>query len=124
MGVDRDPEAKGVDAPGLVTEAGELDRLLEERRAMIPELWRLTLGEPVPPVRLGIETEPTRSQGVADRAPRLKGRSREAGCRFVRLGKGVWHSPNPGRWFAVDGEIRSRHTANGVFEQAGPPKAF
>jgi hypothetical protein len=49
------------------------------------------------------------------------------GCHFERHGKGdheVWFSPLTGRRFVVDGEIRSRHTANGVLKQAGIPKQF
>jgi predicted RNA binding protein YcfA (HicA-like mRNA interferase family) len=52
---------------------------------------------------------------------------REAGCTFVRPGKGsheIWHSPITGRRFPVPVGIVSRHTANGVLRQAGLPKAF
>ena len=52
---------------------------------------------------------------------------REAGCTFVRAGKGsheIWHSPITGRRFPVPVGIVSRHTANGVLQQAGLPKAF
>lgn len=51
----------------------------------------------------------------------------EAGCRFVRHGKGshdIWHSPITNRHFPVQHRIKSRHTANGVLEQAGLPKQF
>ena len=47
---------------------------------------------------------------------------REAGCYFVRRGKGdhdIWHSPITNRNFPVDGEIRIRHVANGIMKQAG-----
>jgi predicted RNA binding protein YcfA (HicA-like mRNA interferase family) len=50
-----------------------------------------------------------------------------AGCTFVRAGKGsheIWRSPITGRRFPVPVGIVSRHTANGVLEQAGLPKAF
>ncbi len=49
------------------------------------------------------------------------------GCTFVRFGKGdheIWSSPITGRTFTVDGDIRSRHTANGTLKDAGLPKAF
>lgn len=52
---------------------------------------------------------------------------REAGCYFVRAGRGdhaVWFSPRSGKPFTVDGKIVSRHTANGVLKQAGLPKNF
>lgn len=64
---------------------------------------------------------------MADYSRRLKAILKEAGCRFVRQGKGdheIWYSPITGRYFVVDGKIRSRHTANGVLKQAGLPKAF
>jgi HicA toxin of bacterial toxin-antitoxin, len=51
----------------------------------------------------------------------------EQGCSFERQGKGdheIWFSPISGRRFVVDGEIRSRHTANAVLKQAGLPKRF
>jgi predicted RNA binding protein YcfA (HicA-like mRNA interferase family) len=50
-----------------------------------------------------------------------------AGCTFVRAGKGshqIWDSPITKRRFPVPVGIVSRHTANGVLEQAGLPKAF
>lgn len=52
---------------------------------------------------------------------------RDAGCTFVRAGKGsheIWHSPITSRRFPVPVGIVSRHTANGVLQQAGLPKAF
>jgi hypothetical protein len=36
----------------------------------------------------------------------------------------VWWSPVTQRTFTVDGEIASRHSANGTLSQAGQPKAF
>jgi hypothetical protein len=50
-----------------------------------------------------------------------------AGCTLVRSGKGshqIWHSPITMRRFPVPIGIVSRHTANGVLQQAGLPKAF
>lgn len=64
---------------------------------------------------------------MADFAPELKKKLAEAGCEFVRHGRGdhdIWCSPINGRCFTVDGTIKSRHTANGVLKQAGLPKAF
>jgi hypothetical protein len=59
--------------------------------------------------------------------PDLKRLLREAGCRFVRQGRGdheIWHSPITGAHFVVDGRIRSRRTANAMLRQAGLPKHF
>ena len=47
---------------------------------------------------------------------------RDYGCSFVRHGKGdhdIWHSPINGHNIAVDGKIKSRHTANAVLKEAG-----
>ena len=44
------------------------------------------------------------------------------GCTFVRRGKGdhdIWYSPINGRYFTVDGKIKSRHTANAIMKQSG-----
>lgn len=52
---------------------------------------------------------------------------REAGCTFVRHGKGdhdIWYSPKSGVHFPVDQKIKSRFTANAVLKQAGLPKHF
>jgi len=60
--------------------------------------------------------------GKAVREARL-----EAGCRFVRQGKGdheIWFSPFARRPLTVDRKIKSRHTANGVMKQAGLPRRF
>jgi predicted RNA binding protein YcfA (HicA-like mRNA interferase family) len=51
----------------------------------------------------------------------------ENGCRFERHGKGdhdIWWSPITSRHITVDGEIKSRHTANEVLKQAGIGKKF
>ncbi|MBV8054709.1 MAG: type II toxin-antitoxin system HicA family toxin [Deltaproteobacteria bacterium] len=59
--------------------------------------------------------------------PELKKLLREAGCYFVRQGKGdheIWYSPISNRNFTVDNHIPSRHLANAVLKQAGIPKAF
>lgn len=44
------------------------------------------------------------------------------GCHFVRHGKGdhdIWHSPINGKNIAVDGKIKSRHTANAILKESG-----
>lgn len=49
----------------------------------------------------------------------------DAGCSFVRRGKGdhdIWYSPISERHVTVDGTIKSRHIANEVLKQAGLPK--
>lgn len=57
----------------------------------------------------------------------VKRRLRDAGCHLVRQGRGdheIWFSPISGKHFPVDGNIKSRHTANAVPAQAGLTKAF
>ena len=52
---------------------------------------------------------------------------RENGCYLHRQGRGdheVWFSPLNGKRFTVDGDIKSRHTANGTLQDAGLPKGF
>ncbi len=64
---------------------------------------------------------------MASYTRRLKQRLRAAHCRFVRHGRGdheIWYSPISNRSFPVDGNIKSRHTANTVLTQAGMEKAF
>jgi hypothetical protein len=59
--------------------------------------------------------------------PALKTIIQDAGCTFVRSGKGdheIWYSPITDRRFVVDNAIKSKHTANAVLKQAGLPKAF
>ncbi|MBQ3450130.1 MAG: type II toxin-antitoxin system HicA family toxin [Synergistaceae bacterium] len=49
------------------------------------------------------------------------------GCFFVRQGKGdheIWHSPITNCNVSVDGEIRSRHSANDLLKEAGIPYRF
>jgi len=44
------------------------------------------------------------------------------GCHFLRHGKGdhdVWYSPITDMPVTVDGEIKSRHTANAIMKRAG-----
>ncbi|MFL6846448.1 MAG: type II toxin-antitoxin system HicA family toxin [Allosphingosinicella sp.] len=52
---------------------------------------------------------------------------RDAGCVFVRRGKGdheIWRSPISNRHFVFDRGVKVRHTANGILQDAGLPKAF
>ncbi|MGE0410197.1 MAG: type II toxin-antitoxin system HicA family toxin [Amphiplicatus sp.] len=52
---------------------------------------------------------------------------KQAGCRFVRSGKGdheIWHSPITDKNFPVDRGCKRRHTANATLKTAGLPKAF
>ena len=51
----------------------------------------------------------------------------EAGCKFVRNGKGdheIWWSPITNRNFTLDAGVNLRHTANGTLKDAGLDKAF
>lgn len=44
------------------------------------------------------------------------------GCYFKRRGKGdhdIWYNPANGRSVAVDGVIKSRHSANGIMKEIG-----
>ncbi len=52
---------------------------------------------------------------------------REAGCEFVRHGRGdheIWRSPTTGAVLVVDDGMKSRHIANQVLKAAGLPKRF
>jgi HicA toxin of bacterial toxin-antitoxin, len=51
----------------------------------------------------------------------------EAGCRFVRHGRGdhdIWYSSISNQNLTVPVKIMSRHMANKVLKDAGLPKAF
>ena len=57
--------------------------------------------------------------------PELKTILREAGCEFVRHGRGdheIWQSPINGHRFVVDNAIPSRHLANAVLKQPDCPR--
>jgi predicted RNA binding protein YcfA (HicA-like mRNA interferase family) len=57
----------------------------------------------------------------------VRDKLQEAGCQFVRHGKGdhdIWHSPLNGQNFTVPVKIMSRHMANKILRDAGMPKAF
>ena len=50
-----------------------------------------------------------------------------AGCRFVRHGKGdheIWFSPVSNVNFTVDAGVKKRNMANVILKQAGLPKQF
>lgn len=52
---------------------------------------------------------------------------KKSGCWLVRQGKGdheYWCGPQAKQPFAVDGRIKSRHTANAILKQAGLPDRF
>jgi predicted RNA binding protein YcfA (HicA-like mRNA interferase family) len=52
---------------------------------------------------------------------------REAGCYFVRQGKGsheIWFSPITRQQFTVPANIDGRPLANAILKSAGLPKAF
>jgi hypothetical protein len=57
----------------------------------------------------------------------LKEKLKAAGCYYDRPRKGdheIWYSPISKIKFTVDGNIKSRHTANETLKQAGLPKSF
>lgn len=64
---------------------------------------------------------------MGDYSKELKRLLREAGCTFVRQGKGdheIWYSPITETNFPVDQSIKSRHTANKTLKDAGVKKNF
>ncbi len=59
---------------------------------------------------------------MAEYEKRVRDILTENGCTFCRHGKGdhdIWYSPITNRHVAVDGKIKSRHTANAVLKQCG-----
>ncbi|MEH3118870.1 MAG: type II toxin-antitoxin system HicA family toxin [Methylorubrum populi] len=59
--------------------------------------------------------------------PELARLLRNAGCTFVRTGKGsheIWRSPITQRHFTVPRNTVKVHTANAILKDAGLPKAF
>ena len=59
---------------------------------------------------------------MADYEKKVREMLQDAGCRFVRHGKGdhdIWYSPITNRHVTVDGKIKSRHTANAILKQCG-----
>ncbi|MBK1696767.1 type II toxin-antitoxin system HicA family toxin [Rhodovibrio salinarum] len=64
---------------------------------------------------------------MGDYSKELKKLLNDAGCYFVRQGKGdheIWHSPRTDTNFPVDQNIKSRHTANKTLKDAGLRKQF
>ena len=56
---------------------------------------------------------------MSDYTPKLKQILREAGCYFIRSGKGdheIWYSPITRIKFVVDNSIKSRRTANAILK--------
>jgi hypothetical protein len=50
-----------------------------------------------------------------------------AGRTLVRYGEGdhqIWYSPITKKNVVVDGGVMSRHSADAMLKQAGPPKVF
>lgn len=59
--------------------------------------------------------------------PELARLLKDAGCEFVRQGKGsheIWYSPKTCRKFTVPKNTVKAHTANNALKDAGLPKAF
>ena len=60
---------------------------------------------------------------AAEVREKLKG----AGWEFHHHGKGdhdVWRNPHTGQKVTVPVNLKSRHTANGILQDVGLPKAF
>lgn len=58
---------------------------------------------------------------------KLKKYLKDGGSYFHRQGKGdheIWYSPLTNTCFPVDGNIKSRHTANKTLSDAGLSKKF
>ena len=63
---------------------------------------------------------------MTDFGAAVRGKLSEAGCAFLRRGKGdhdIWTNPQ-GKRIVVPVRIKSRHTANGILKDAGLTKAF
>jgi hypothetical protein len=59
---------------------------------------------------------------MAEYEKKVRKKLAEHGCTFQRHGKGdhdIWYSPITNLPITVDGEIKSRHTANGIMKRAG-----
>jgi hypothetical protein len=59
---------------------------------------------------------------MAEYEKKVRKKLTEHGCRFLRHGKGdhdIWFSPITKLSITVDGEIVSRHVANGILKRAG-----
>jgi predicted RNA binding protein YcfA (HicA-like mRNA interferase family) len=63
---------------------------------------------------------------VKDFGKAVRHKLSEAGCAFLRRGKGdhdLWTTPD-GKRIVVPVRIKSRHTANGILKEAALPKTF
>ena len=120
--------------PGLATEASTLEFLTQKLRDMITEL--VTLNKILPANYVGSisfnlisyrqELIELLNKWVHLLLP-IKKILSEAGCYFIRQGKGdheIWYSPITEQIFVVDSSIKSRHTANAVLKEAGLKKAY
>ncbi|MEX2497809.1 MAG: type II toxin-antitoxin system HicA family toxin [Wenzhouxiangellaceae bacterium] len=59
--------------------------------------------------------------------PLVKKRLKKFGCKFLRQGTGdheIWQNPKNNKQTTVDNTIKSRHTANRIFQQLGFDKQF
>jgi hypothetical protein len=59
---------------------------------------------------------------MAEYEKKVRQKLSEHGCIFQRHGKGdhdIWYSPITNLPITVDGEINSRHVANGIMKRAG-----
>jgi hypothetical protein len=59
---------------------------------------------------------------MAEYEKQVRKKLTENGCYFLRHGKGdhdIWFSPITNLPITVDGEIVSRHVANGIMKRAG-----
>jgi hypothetical protein len=59
---------------------------------------------------------------MAEYEKKVREKLTESGCYFLRHGKGdhdIWFSPITKLPITVDGEIFSRHVANGIMKRAG-----
>ena len=64
---------------------------------------------------------------MASFTPKLKDRLKELGAEFYRQGNGdheIWWNPKNGKKTIVDGNIKSRHTANKSLKDLGFKKHF
>jgi predicted RNA binding protein YcfA (HicA-like mRNA interferase family) len=60
-------------------------------------------------------------------APAVRQILSQNGFSFLRSGRGdheLWRNPLTSRTVVVDGNIKSRHTANAILKQAGLTKPF
>ena len=64
---------------------------------------------------------------MAEYEKKVRDELKRNGCYFIRHGKGdhdIWFSPITNVHVTVDGEIKSRHTANEIMKQSGIKTRF